>query len=65
MAGGGQRLLVLRRFKGAYYQGCYAFRLHGGMRLVFRLMTAEERLAHEIPQETVALVIEIIDYHDG
>ncbi|MEW2354897.1 hypothetical protein [Spirillospora sp. NPDC029432] len=47
------------------YKGCYAFCLHGGMRLVFRLLTAEEREEQDIPDDSAALVIEIIDYHRG
>ncbi|MEU8804458.1 hypothetical protein [Spirillospora sp. NPDC048819] len=50
---------------GEYYKGCFAFRLHGGLRLIFRLMTDEERKDQEIPDDTAALVVEIIDYHQG
>ncbi|MFG2087447.1 MULTISPECIES: type II toxin-antitoxin system RelE/ParE family toxin [unclassified Spirillospora] len=50
---------------GEYYRDCFAFRLHGGLRLVFRLMTDEERKDQEIPDDTAALVVEIIDYHQG
>ncbi|TDC61295.1 killer suppression protein HigA [Actinomadura sp. GC306] len=50
---------------GTYYGDCFAFRLHGGLRLVFRLLTDEERKAQEIPDDTAALVVEIIDYHEG
>jgi proteic killer suppression protein len=51
--------------KGKYYQDCYALWLHAGFRLVFRLMTAEEKAAKGVPDATCALVIEIIDYHEG
>ncbi|MFC4054264.1 type II toxin-antitoxin system RelE/ParE family toxin [Actinomadura syzygii] len=50
---------------GEYYKDCFAFRLDGGYRLIFRLMTDEERKAQEIPDDTAALVVEIIDYHQG
>ncbi|TDD92114.1 type II toxin-antitoxin system RelE/ParE family toxin [Actinomadura rubrisoli] len=50
---------------GGYYEDCFAFRLHAGMRMVFRLMTAEERKAQGIPDDVAALVVEIIDYHEG
>ncbi|MFC4912809.1 type II toxin-antitoxin system RelE/ParE family toxin [Actinomadura gamaensis] len=51
--------------KGDYYEDCYAFRLHGAMRLIFRPMTDEERAAEGIPDVQTALVVEIINYHCG
>jgi hypothetical protein len=39
--------------------------LHAGWRLIFRLMTADERADHGVADEVAALVIEIIDYHKG
>ncbi|MFD0900623.1 hypothetical protein [Actinomadura sediminis] len=51
--------------RGEYYEDCYAFRLHGAMRLVFRLMTPEEKKDNDIAADTAALVVEIIDYHQG
>jgi plasmid maintenance system killer protein len=50
---------------GPYYQGCFSLRLHGAYRLVFRLMTDEEKKAKGVPDKTCALVIEIINYHHG
>lgn len=52
-------------FKGGYYRGCHAMRLDGGWRLVFRLMTNEEKSAKGVQTDQAALVVEIIDYHDG
>jgi hypothetical protein len=51
--------------KGSYYEECFALSLHGGWRLVFRLMTASERTTHGVADEVAALVVEIIDYHQG
>jgi plasmid maintenance system killer protein len=51
--------------KGPYYEECYSLSLHAGWRLIFRLMTANERTARGVTDEMAALVVEIIDYHDG
>jgi proteic killer suppression protein len=51
--------------KGQHYEDCYALDLLAGWRLVFRLMTANERTARGVTDDVGALVIEIIDYHDG
>ncbi|MEO3782442.1 hypothetical protein ABGB12_03865 [Actinocorallia sp. B10E7] len=51
--------------KGAYYQDCHALRLHGGFRLVFRLMTDKEKAEAGVITQNSALVIQIIDYHEG
>ncbi|MEV0581612.1 type II toxin-antitoxin system RelE/ParE family toxin [Nonomuraea sp. NPDC050310] len=45
------------------YGGCYAMDLHQGWRLVFRLMSAEEKAAKGLAEDEAALVIEIVDYH--
>ena len=51
--------------KGAYYEACYALRLDGGFRLIFRLATDEEKEAAKISTGQAAVVVEITDYHDG
>ncbi|MFF5248151.1 type II toxin-antitoxin system RelE/ParE family toxin [Streptosporangium sp. NPDC000095] len=45
------------------YAGCHAMDLHQGWRLVFRLMTSEEKTGQELEEKEAALVIEIVDYH--
>lgn len=52
-------------FKGGYYKDCFSSRLDGGWRLVFRLMTDVEKKTHGARTDQAALVVEIIDYHDG
>jgi plasmid maintenance system killer protein len=51
--------------KGPDYEDCHALALHAGWRLVFRLMTADERAGQSVTDGVAALVIEIIDYHQG
>ncbi|MEV4833517.1 hypothetical protein AB0K05_03285 [Nonomuraea sp. NPDC049486] len=45
------------------YADCYAMDLHQGWRMVFRLMTSEEKKERGIEEGAAALVIEIVDYH--
>ncbi|GAA3443488.1 type II toxin-antitoxin system RelE/ParE family toxin [Planomonospora venezuelensis] len=45
--------------------GCHAMDLHQGHRLVFRLMSLEEKIEQGLSEEQAALVIEIVDYHRG
>lgn len=45
------------------YAGCHAMDLHQGWRLVFRLMTYEEKAEQGLGKDDAALVVEIVDYH--
>ncbi|WP_157530835.1 type II toxin-antitoxin system RelE/ParE family toxin [Microtetraspora niveoalba] len=45
------------------YADCYAMDLHQGWRLVFRLMTSEEKAEQGLGEEDAALIVEIVDYH--
>ncbi|GAA1014900.1 hypothetical protein GCM10009556_050670 [Acrocarpospora pleiomorpha] len=47
------------------YSDCYALRLDGGMRLIFRLENSEEQDRPDITVGVCILVIDITDYHEG